>query len=134
MYGLFAGKTPGTAIGALCGTLLDLFVGTNIGVTGILLALVGFLGGYFDNNFSKDSKITIIIMVVGVTFAYEFVKYLINVFIFKWNLELIAFFKILFIELIYQFLITIILYPLMRKIGYEIENVFKGNNILTRYF
>ena len=27
-----------------------------------------------------------------------------------------------------------ILYPAMKKIGYIIESVYKGNNILTRYF
>lgn len=134
MYGLFAGRTEGFVTGAICGTMLDLFTGTSVGITGTLLAIIGYLGGYFDNNFSKDSKITIILMVIGVTFAYELIKYLLNVLFFSFGLELIAFFKILFLELLYQFFITIILYPLMRNIGYEIENIFKGNNILTKYF
>lgn len=131
---MFAGRTEGFVTGAICGTMLDLFTGTSVGITGTLLAIIGYLGGYFDNNFSKDSKITIILMVIGVTFAYELIKYLLNVLFFSFGLELIAFFKILFLELLYQFFITIILYPLMRNIGYEIENIFKGNNILTKYF
>lgn len=131
---MFAGRTEGFITGAICGTMLDLFTGTSVGITGALLAIIGYLGGYFDNNFSKDSKITIILMVIGVTFAYELIKYLLNVLFFSFSLELIAFFKILFLELLYQFFITIILYPLMRNIGYEIENIFKGNNILTKYF
>lgn len=132
--GLFAGKTVGTSIGAICGVLLDLFIGKNIGTTGFLLAFIGFLGGYFDKNFSKDSKITIILMVIGATFIYELLKYVVNIFSFSLNIEIIAFIKILLLELFYQFLLTIILYPIMSRIGYMVDNVFKGNNILTRYF
>ena len=31
-------------------------------------------------------------------------------------------------------IITIILYPLIQKFGYAIEEEYKGNKILTRYF
>ena len=31
-------------------------------------------------------------------------------------------------------IIVIILYPLIQKFGYSIENEYKGNKILTRYF
>ena len=40
----------------------------------------------------------------------------------------------LLIEVIYNTILTIILYPLIQKIGYAIEDVFKGQTILTRYF
>ena len=132
--GLFAGSMPGASVGAICGLLLDLLVGRDIGTTGILLALVGFIGGYFDRNFSKDSKITIILMVIGTTFVYELLRYIINIIFLHLNVEMLVFFKILIIELIYQFLLTIILYPIMKNVGYFIERIYKGNNILTRYF
>ena len=131
---MFSGKLQGIVTGAICGTLLDLFVGKSIGITGIMLGIVGFLGGYFDKNFSKDSKITIIFMVLGATIIYELGKYMFTVVSLKLEVELLPFIKILFVELIYQILLTIILYPLIKKVGYNIENVFKGNNILTRYF
>ena len=83
--GLFAGRTVGISVGVVCGLLLDLFIGRNIGTTGVMLALIGFLGGYFDKNFSKDSKITIILMVIGVTIIYEVGKYIMNVLILHYN-------------------------------------------------
>lgn len=132
--GLFAGRTVGTLMGAVCGLILDLYIGKNIGITGIMLGLVGFLGGYFDKTFSKDSKITIILMVIGVTIVYEIGKYIINVFAFNFDVEIGPFIKILLVELFYQIILTIILYPLMKGVGYKIEDVFKGNNVLTRYF
>ena len=42
--------------------------------------------------------------------------------------------KILALEIIYNGLITIILYPLMQKLGYKMEDIFKNPQILTRYF
>lgn len=132
--GLFAGRIVGVVSGTLFGILLDLFIGKNVGPTGIMLGLIGFLGGYLDKNFSKDSKITIILMVIGATAIYELGKYILNIIAFKWDIEIWAFIRILVVEIIYQFLLTIILYPIMRKIGYAIENVFKGNNVLTKYF
>ncbi len=132
--GLFAGRTVGTLIGAICGIFLDLFIGKYIGPTAILLAIVGFLGGYLDKNFSKDSKLTIILMVIVTTIIYESLRYIINIYAFKLDVEIVAFIKILLIELFYQFLLTIILYPLIKKAGYAIESIFKGNNILTKYF
>ena len=106
-YGLFSGKLQGIVTGAICGTLLDLFVGKSIGITGIMLGIVGFLGGYFDKNFSKDSKITIIFMVLGATIIYELGKYMFTIVSFKLEVELLPFIKILFVELIYQILLTI---------------------------
>ena len=50
------------------------------------------------------------------------------------NVEIFTFIKILFIEVIYNNIIIIILYPLMKITGYEIENEIKGDKILTRYF
>ena len=51
--------------------MLDLFIGRKVGITAIMLGTVGFIGGMFDKNFSKESRITIIIMVVASTFIYE---------------------------------------------------------------
>ena len=53
---------------------------------------------------------------------------------FKINIEIYSFLKILFIETIYNVLLIIIVYPLMKATGYEIENEIKGDRILTRYF
>ena len=57
-----------------------------------------------------------------------------NYMFFKINIEIYSFLKILFIETIYNVLLIIIVYPLMKATGYEIENEIKGDRILTRYF
>ena len=50
------------------------------------------------------------------------------------NVEILQFVRILIIEVIYNLLITIVIYPLIQKVGHALEEVFKTKNILTRYF
>ena len=50
------------------------------------------------------------------------------------NVEIFNFIRILLIEVIFNLILTIIIYPLIQKFGYIIENEYKGNKILTRYF
>lgn len=132
--GLFISSILGITYGVILGFLLDLFIGKKIGLSAVMLGSIGLIGGIFDKNFSKDSRITIIIMVVVSTIIYEIGLYTLNYFLAKSSFEIIAFGKILLIECLYNILITIMLYPLMINFGYKIEEEYKGNKILTRYF
>ncbi len=134
LIGLFAGRTTGSILGMIFGLLLDIFIGKKIGISGILLAIIGFSGGYLDKNFSKDSKMTIILMCIGATVIYELAAYLIQIVIFNIEPEFLALAKIIIIEAIFNSILIIILYPITKYAGYRIEEIFKGTNILTRYF
>ncbi len=132
--GLFAGRKMGTIFGLILGLYLDLLLGRTIGISGVLLAIIGMLGEYLDKNFSKESRFTIMLMVVICTVIYELGGYLFNIVRLGIPLEIFSFMKILFVEIIYNILIIVIIYPIIRKLGYALENVFKTKNILTRYF
>lgn len=132
--GLFADGAFAMIMGVIIGFTLDSVIGRTPGVYAIMLCVVGILAAYIDKNFSKDSKLTIMIMVIGTTIFYEVGCYLLNVFILEMDMEIKEFIKILFIEVIYNSILTIILYKLILKIGYKIEGYFKQRNILTRYF
>lgn len=134
VIGLFAGRGIGTTFGILFGISLDFFIGKSIGISGIMLGGIGFIGGYLDKNFSKDSRITMITMISITTFIYEIGLYIFNYFINSAQISMIYFIKTLMIELIFNAIITIIIYPLIVKFGYRIEENFKENKILTRYF
>jgi rod shape-determining protein MreD len=134
LIGLFAGKKLGGIFGLIFGILLDFLVGKSIGFSGILLAGIGLLGEYFDKNFSKDNLLTIIAMLSVTTIIYEVCMYTINTIKFGATAEIASFLIILAIETLYNALIIIILYPIIKKIGYYIEDIFKGKKILTRYF
>ena len=61
-------------------------------------------------------------------------KYVLTGAIVGYSFEWFAFIKILVIEVIYNVLLSVILYPLIRIAGFGIDRVFKKTNLLTRYF
>ena len=132
--GLFSNRITGVVYGVVIGGILDLVIGTQIGINAVGLGIIGFLAATFDKNFSKDSRATIMFMVLGATLIYEIIVYILNYIVFSTNIEIINFIRILAIEIIYNLILVIILYPLIQKFGYYIENEYKGNRILTRYF
>lgn len=132
--GLFAGKKIGLILGIILGFYLDMVIGRQIGVSGIMLGIIGLLGEYLDKNFSKESRVTIMLMLAGCTIIYEVGCYIFNLITLELNLEIISFIKILLIETIYNLIIVIIIYPLLQKLGHLLEETFKTKNILTRYF
>lgn len=131
---LFAGVKIGTAYGIFFGFFLDIIIGRSLGISSIMYGVIGALGGYFDKNFSKDSRITIMLMVIGSTLLYEIGNYIISIIQLSIQIEILSFIKIVLIEVIYNVILTIILYPIIQKVGYKIEDIFKGQKILTRYF
>lgn len=132
--GLFGSKVMGTTYGIAIGMIIDFLFRDKIGITAATLGIVGFLATVFDKNFSKDSRMTIMVMVAGSTVLYEGIQYFLNYIVYSTTVEILYFLKILAIEVIYNIILTIILYPLMQKCGYAMENELKGNKILTRYF
>ena len=132
--GLFGNQIMGIVYGAVWGIFLDLVYKTNVGINLAGLVLIGLIAILFNKNFSKDSRMIVLIMGAICTILYEIIMYLLNYMFLKINVEIYAFIKILLIEVIYNVLLIIILYPLMKLTGYEIENEIKGDRILTRYF
>lgn len=132
--GLFAGKKLGLIFGIIFGFFIDVVIGRQIGISGIMLGIIGLLGEYLDKNFSKESRITIMLMISASTAIYEIGGYIFNIIALNINVEIIQFVRILIIEIIYNLLITIVIYPLIQKLGHALEEVFKTKNILTRYF
>lgn len=132
--GLFVNRTIGTVYGIVIGLVIDFLIGAKIGIYALSLGLIGFLAGLFDKNFSKDSRITIIFMVISATAIFEILSYILNYMVSGINVEILNFIIILVVEIIFNIILTIILYPLIQKYGYYIEDEYKGNKILTRYF
>ena len=131
--GLFANQVVGISFGVICGLILDLVYGKVVGLTAVMFCIIGYLGAYFDKNFSKENKLTIIVMVAGVTLIYELGVYFLSSIILGFEREYVIFFKIATVEVLYNILLTIIIYPLIQKFGYAVDRAFKKNNILTRY-
>mgnify|MGYP002627061862 CR=1 FL=1 len=132
--GLYASKYMGVIYGIIFGLAIDLFIGSKIGINAIMLGIIGFIGMLFDKNFSKENRITLIVMVMISTIIFEVGACILGYFFKEINIEIIVFIQILLIETLYNALLTIVVYPLMQKFGNKIETEYKGNNFLTRYF
>ena len=132
--GLFANSINAIIFGIIIGLFLDLLYGNTVGISAVMFCVVGYLGSYFDKNFSKENKATILLMAIGATFVYEFGFYSLNGLVVGYDFEWLKFMKIIIFEIIYNSLITILLYPLIQGTGYKVDRIFKKNNILTRYF
>lgn len=81
-------------------------------------------GGYLEKNLSKDSKITVMLMCIASTAAYEIFGYLYRAAVLSSNIEIGVFMQKLLIEIVYNTLLTIIIYPAIKKL--RIQN---GRNI-----
>lgn len=132
--GLFVQRKIGLAMGVVFGIYLDIVLGKSVGITGLVLGIVGALAEILSKNFSKDSRFTIMLMVISTTFIFESIIYVFNILRADAVFEIFSFLKILLVEIVFNSLLTIILYPLMKKAGYYLENIFEDKVMLTRFF
>ena len=132
--GLYLKKKMGLKLGILFGLYLDIVLGSSIGIYTICLGGIGLLGEILSKNFSKDSRLIVTLMVIISTILFETVAYIIGILRAGGDLEMIAFFKILALEILFNTLITIIIYPIIKKAGYYLENLYDDKFMITRYF
>ena len=108
--GLFTDNKFSLIMALLTGITLDLVIGKTLGATAVLFCLIAMIANYFDKNFSKDNKFTILIMVIGMTLVFEVTNYFLNALILEIPIEIEAFSKILLVEVIYNTILTFIFY------------------------
>lgn len=129
--GLFLGKYVGFASGVIFGLALDLFTSKIIGVNAIALGITGLLPELIDRNFSKEKRVTVMLMVAGITLIYEIITYAIYIIICGVSIEILSFLKIIFIEAVFNAMIIIIIHPLFQKMRRKSHKSIKRK---TRFY
>ena len=132
--GLYTDNKFAIIMSVILGLNQDLITGKTIGVTSIMYSIIAIGAGYFDKNFSKENKLSIIIMIITTTIIYETLTYFINALLIEYQIEMIPFIRILAIETVFNTILTYIFYKQILKLGTLSERQFKQKNILTRYF
>lgn len=127
--GLFMGKKNAFIIGVIMGIILDSLINTRIGITSALFAIIGCVAGYFNKNFSQDNKITVVLIVMGGTIFFECINFFYESLRNGMLFDVLSFVKILGIEVVFNALITIILYPFIRMSGIWLEEIYKKRSI-----
>lgn len=134
LVGLFTGKVSGIICGTVIGIFLDLFVQTNVIIEPIMLGVLGFASGLLAKNFSTESRMNIMVMTIGSTFFYELGCYILRILLYTTAFEIWGFIRIILIEMLYNAMIVIIIYPLIQKINNKIDDQKFKNKILLRYY
>ena len=132
--GIFMGGKNGAILGSIIGLYTDFLFSQTIGISCILMGLMGWSGDYIEKKFSKESKLTIVLMGSIVTIIYEILSYIYKMLKLSASLSILSFLQILVIEIIYNAFIVIIFYPLIHKFGIYTEDVMKNKKMLPKYF
>lgn len=73
------------------------------------------------------------LMTAGVTLICETISYIMQIIVFNLSVD-IVFIKIVLIEILYNTMLVIILYPIIKRAGARLERIFTEQKILTRYY
>lgn len=113
---LLKGRYYGGFFGIFIGLLHDIFFAQYIGVNSFIYFFIGYSIGYMENIFARDNIINPIIFTTLATIFYNLSYF---VFLYFTNVEFTATYliqKIISIELIYNGLVSIIIYKIFKKI------------------
>ena len=74
------------------------------------------------------------VMAAATAFACELISYIYQIILFNLSIEIFAFIKIMLIEILFNSMIIIIIYPIIEKLGVSLERAFTEDKILTKYY
>lgn len=74
------------------------------------------------------------LMAAAATVACELILYVYQIILFNISIEVFAFIKIMLIEILFNSMIIIIIYPIIEKSGILLERIFTEDKVLTRYY
>ena len=134
IIGMFSNKKVGAIAGFIIGLYTDFLYSNCIGISSLLFAVIGYNGSVLKNRFSAESKITIIIVESIVTVLYEIILVAYRALALGAYIDVLSGIYILFVEIVFNALLVIILYPLITKLGTYLENSYSNNDMPTRYF
>ncbi|MCR4959879.1 MAG: rod shape-determining protein MreD [Lachnospiraceae bacterium] len=110
---LMRGEKTGVILGFFAGILMDVFMGTTIGLYALIFMYLGYANGSFHRVFfPEDIKLPMIMIVVSDIF-YGFLVYIL-LFLLRGRTDFSFYFSnVILPEAIYTIVITILLYPLI---------------------
>ena len=74
------------------------------------------------------------VMTIVATAICEIVSYIFQIILFKLSIEIGPFIKIILLEVLFNSMIIIIIYPIIERLGRILERIFTEDKILTKYY
>ena len=119
--GFMRGERTGLIVGLFCGLLIDTFFGDAIGLYAMIYMYIGYLNGKFSGIFYPENiKLPMILILFSNLFYGIFTYMLLFMMRGRFNFEF-YFKNIIFPEIIYTILVTLILYPVILILHYLLE-------------
>ncbi len=135
---LFIGLNTNSKVGQIMGFIIGLFTdflfSDSIGISAVLFMLIVYSGEILHKRFPKNSKITLIIMSSITTGIYELLRVCYRYMFFSSQMGFVQFITTVAIELLFNALLIIILYPIINKSAIVVDDTFNGNDTITKYF
>jgi rod shape-determining protein MreD len=127
------GKTEGMVYGTIIGLLYVLLIGENTAVNALTLAVLGYVVGNYRNSFSKENKLNMMIIITSGTIIYEIIIYTSKIIFSGVSIEILEFLKILSVEVLFNTILTIILYPIILTLGTKVDKIVHSKKAMRYY-
>ena len=122
-FGFMCGKTTGLFVGFFCGLMIDIFYGNLFGFNALVYMYIGFLNGFLYNiYYDEDIKVPLVLVAVS-DLTYGGVIYAVQ-FMLRGRLNLLGYMRqIIFPELVYTVLLTLIFYRMFFRINKKLKEI-----------
>ena len=121
-FGFMRGKKDGMYVGMVSGMLIDLFFCEIFGFYTLLYMYIGFVNGFFKNMFYDDDIKLPMVLITGSDFVYGCIIYVFS-FLLRGRFDAWYYFKtVIFPEVIYRVIVTLVFYRIIRAINRKLED------------
>ena len=118
---LWYGVHVGGISSLLIGFLTDILFGSNNGMFTISYTIVGIIVGILNDNYRKESKMSLVYVTIIATFSFEIVQFFQYILLYKVGLSLVYLIKQIVISSLLNIVIVYIVYSLMYNLSEYIE-------------
>ncbi len=122
---LLRGSGEGAAAGFFSGLIQDIFFGTGIGFYALLGMLCGHFAGKFNKGFYRENYAMPIFLCLIATFLYESCIYILGPLFRGYTNYLYFLFNLILPEMVYNAILTILIYRILFTINGILENTEK---------
>jgi rod shape-determining protein MreD len=121
-YAILRDDTEGAIIGFCAGLLYDIFFGQALGVSALLMMLLGFFAGKPFKDFFKENYIAPIVVVAVASLLYEFMFFVLNFLLFG-RTDLLRYMGLIILPTVaYKLILCIFIYRL----------IYGANNLISK--
>ena len=126
VIGIVAGEYVGLAVGGVYGLLQDISFGRSLGESLVSFLIIGICAGYLKKMISLDNQLSLILIIVVLTFLFEIIQMLTFGLLYGFDFEILYFVKVVLLEIIYNIFIGYVFYKPFMLWGEVINRSRKG--------